>query len=239
MSPLEPAPVRDGVQEERAPETAPAVGGIDLLETTVSESPPFFDPLSTEELTRVICRRFEEEDLIPMVDLPMFPGAGLYAIYYEGSSQSLYAPLRGLRIPVYVGQALSHNSATGREKSARPLAKRVREHRKSIAGTRLRVADFRVCLLRMPDVHVSLGENGLLTGYRPVWNSVLRGFGSHEQGSSTRQSAKTRWDTVHPGRSRTAGPEVRHKARKLREEVRAAVAAQVESAPTLWWRGPR
>lgn len=57
----------------------------------------------------------------------------------------------------------------------------------------------------MPDVHIDLGENGLRVGYKPVWNAVFKGFGSHEQGSSTRSGAQSAWDAAHPGRTRTYG----------------------------------
>lgn len=201
-----------------------------------SSQPAFFDPLSTEQLTRIICRQFEEQPAQTLKDeLVSFDGPGLYAIYYVGESVDLYAPLSRKTIPLYVGQARSTNSATGRTNpNARPLFNRVRQHRRSINEGGLPVDEFSVRLLAMPDVHIDLGENGLRVGYKPVWNSVLNGFGSHEQGSTTRQSSRSKWDTVHQGRSRTYGG-TRHDVDALTAEVQEAVRQQVEEYDQLPW----
>jgi len=193
--------------------------------------PDFFDPLSTRQLTATICERFEEQALVRYDSQPpaSFEGAGLYALYYVGDSVELYEPLRDYPIPVYVGSAQSHNSATGRLTAApRPLHGRVKDHWKSINGAAdLDVTEFGVRLLRLPDVHIDLGENGLRVNYTPVWNSVLNGFGSHEQGSSTRKSAKSAWDTVHGGRKRTFGDAEKHKADVLLRRAHELIASQV------------
>ena len=188
----------------------------------------YYDPLSTRVLTQTILGRFERQRLHHLGDgPPEFDGSGLYAIYYDGDSVELYLPLVGTAVPAYVGQARSHNSATGRSIAGpRPLWTRVREHRRSIDGGGLPLEEFGVRLLRMPDVHIDLGENGLRFGYQPVWNSVLKGLGSHEQGSTTRQSGRGRWDTVHSGRNRTFGVTA-HDADKLKDEVRRHIDRQV------------
>ncbi|MEV6894270.1 Eco29kI family restriction endonuclease [Kribbella sp. NPDC051137] len=198
--------------------------------------PEFFDPLSTEALTRIICREFEEQEPIGLTyEVPLFEGSGLYAIYYHGDSEELYKPLADLAIPVYVGQARSHNSATGRTaRSLRPLHSRIKQHRVSIDGGGLYLDEFSVRLLCMPDVHIDMGENGLRVGYQPVWNSILTGFGSHEQGSATRSSARTKWDTVHPGRSRTYGDE-KHDLAALVTEAQYAIQRQVAEYDYLPW----
>jgi hypothetical protein len=92
-----------------------------------------------------------------------------------------------------------------------------------------------VRLLLTPDVHADLGENGLRVNYQPVWNAVLRGFGSHEQGASTRRGARSEWDTVHPGRERTFG-HVKHDADTLVQRVRAHIACQVAAVGDIPWR---
>ena len=178
--------------------------------------PAYFDPLSTEQLTRIICRQFEEQPSHSLADeLPTFEGPGLYAIYYEGDSVELYRPLSGLKIPLYVGQSRSANSATGRTVAgSRPLHGRVRQHRRSIEEGGLPVEEFTVRLLTLPDVHIAIGENGLRVGYQPLWKSILNGFGSHEQGGR-RRSTRSRWDTVHDGRSRTFGEGSSHSRDEL------------------------
>jgi len=169
-------------------------------------SPEEFDPLSTKDLTAIICRKFEEQRPHGLANLPHFTRAGLYAIYYAGTTRDLYVPLSGLLIPLYVGSAQQHNSATGASApTSSPLWKRVHDHEVSIDQSDLDISEFQVRLLLMPDVHIDLGENGLRVGYKPVWNSVLTGFGSREQGSTTRQGKQSKWDAVHPGRARTHG----------------------------------
>src|ERR1700760_2513849 len=163
--------------------------------------------MSTENVTSAICRELERQPLTPIApEVPRFDGSGLYAIYYQGETVPLYAPLKGYEIPVYAGQSRSHASSTGASaRSPRPLWERVRQHARSIAEAGLPANDFRLRLLLLPDVHADLGETGLIVFYKPVWNAILRGFGSKEQGPTTRASQRTKWDTVHPGRNRTYG----------------------------------
>lgn len=164
----------------------------------------------------------------------MFEGAGLYAIYYVGESLPLYQPLASLRVPVYAGQARSHSSATGKSAPSRqPLWRRVREHQKSIVGTGLPIDEFQARFLLLPDVHSDLGEQGLIVNYQPVWNSLLRGFGSHEQGSK-RKSGKSAWDTVHTGRRRSYGEEV-HDRSRLEEKIAAHIRRQAEEYGKIPW----
>jgi hypothetical protein len=200
--------------------------------------PAFYDPMGTENITSVICRELERQPLVPL-DPPIerFDGSGLYAVYYQGATVNLYAPLAGLLIPVYVGQALSHSSATGAATGgSSPLWNRIQDHSQSIGGaSNLSLGDFGTRLLLLPDVHSDLGENGLRVFYRPVWNGVLNGFGSHEQGSTTRQSGRSRWDTVHPGRSRTFGAS-RHDPDVLIARARAHIAQQLANYGAAPWR---
>lgn len=201
--------------------------------------PAFYDPLGTVNVTATICRQLERQPFIPLdPDIARFEGSGLYAIYYKGTTVSLYAPLAGYEIPVYAGQALSHNSRTGGAAAGPcPLHKRTRDHRKSIEEAGLPLIEFGVRLLRLPDVHADLGENGLRVFYQPVWNTVLDGFGSREQGSTTRRSKRSKWDTVHPGRKRTYGADT-YDPSQLAQDVTAHIAWQIdryEEAP--WHQG--
>ncbi|KOV89034.1 Eco29kI family restriction endonuclease [Nocardia sp. NRRL S-836] len=200
---------------------------------------PFsFDPLSTEQISHTICEHFERQPLVGMIhDIPRFEGSGLYAIYYRGKSVSLYRPLAAIQIPVYVGQASRH-SATGKRVSERfPLHSRLRKHRRSIMESGLPIAEFRFRALLLPEVHANLGENGMRVGYAPVWNGKLKGFGSNEQGPATRKSAKSPWDTVHDGRSRSHGGVV-HDAHKLIEAAAVHIEHQVADYDYLPWPHP-
>ncbi|GAA1408296.1 Eco29kI family restriction endonuclease [Oerskovia paurometabola] len=168
--------------------------------------PAYYDPLSTKGLTAVVCQKFEEQPATALANIQDFSGAGLYAIYYEGVTHGLYRKLSPLLVPVYVGSAQQNASATGRSApTANPLYKRVQKHKKSIGQSGLDLDEFVIRMLLMPDVHIDLGENGLRVGYKPVWNAVFTGFGSNEQGATTRTGAQSAWDAAHPGRARTYG----------------------------------
>ena len=199
--------------------------------------PQFFDPMSTEHVSRAVCRELERQPLVMFEpEIPRFNGSGLYAIYYQGESVELYKPLASYKIPVYVGQAESHNSATGKGSKARDrLWKRISGHKRSISDGELPINEFGVRLLLLPDVHANLGENGLRVNYLPAWNTVLHGFGSNEQGSSTRKSARTKWDTVHQGRSRTFGEE-KHDRHTLIGLVQKHITIQISSYGEAPWR---
>lgn len=198
--------------------------------------PRFYDPLGTANITTAVCRELEQQPLIFLEsEISRFRDSGLYAIYYRGSSLPLYAPLKDYDIPVYAGQAASHNSRTGRvARSAYPLWKRVGDHRKSIHDADLPLTEFAVRLLGLPDVHADLGENGLRVFYQPVWNAVLNGFGNHEQGSKTRKGQRTKWDTVHPGRNRTHGADSRDVS-QLKELATKHIASQLERYGEAPW----
>jgi hypothetical protein len=201
--------------------------------------PEYYDPLDTAHITAMICQELERQPLVPLDPLVgRFDGSGLYAIYYDDQSVPLYRPLSGTTIPVYVGQALSHNSATGvAVATPRPLWGRLRNHHTSIDGSDLAAAEFGVRLLLLPDVHADLGENGLRVFYKPAWNAILTGFGSHEQGSTTRQGARSKWDTVHPGRNRTFGAD-RHNRAALIQKVSEHIAGQLASYQDAPWHQP-
>jgi hypothetical protein len=199
--------------------------------------PEVFDPMSTDHISWTICRELERQPLVMFEpEIPHFNGSGLYAIYYRGVSVDLYEPLVPYKIPVYVGQAESHNSATGKgAKTSDRLWKRISGHKKSIVGGGLPIHEFGVRLLRLPDVHANLGENALRVNYLPAWNAILPGFGSNEQGASTRKSARTKWDTVHQGRSRTYGDE-KHDLQKLIKAVEEHIIKQINAYDSAPWR---
>ena len=189
----------------------------------VSVLPPWYDPLSTPEVQRTIRRYFDELDDIarPLGAVLPFEGAGLYALYFAPTPKTnspddsakhsqddaereayrryrdLYAPIAHTTVPIYVGQALSLSSSTGKASNRKPLYSRLNDHRESITrGKGLSIDDFVVRCLLMPDVHIALGEAALIQAYQPVWNVVLRGFGSHVQGGN-RSSRPGAWDTLH------------------------------------------
>jgi Eco29kI restriction endonuclease len=126
-----------------------------------------------------------ECDAVFLEDVDQFNGAGIYALYYSGA-HPLYQPITGLTTPIYVGKATS-------------LIKRLWEHLKTLRSVKLYAADFWVRCLIVDDIWIPLAENYLIRHFRPLWNSILDGFGDHAPGAGRYQSAKPDWHVLHPG----------------------------------------
>lgn len=145
-----------------------------------------------------------------------FPGSGVYALYYTGSYE-LYAAvsttnrLAAVR-PIYVGKAVPPGWRTARSTSSTAY-RRLQEHARSIEQvSNLHVDDFlcRFVILggAESDLVIPL-EAELIRRYKPLWNSVVDGFGNHDPGKGRYNQAKSEWDVLHPGRpwaSRLTGP---------------------------------
>lgn len=148
------------------------------------------------------------------IDLPPtvpFAGAGVYALYYLGKSE-FYEPLslknkKASIYPIYVGKAVPGGWRQGRyaDKTNSDLFRRLNEHSRSISQTKnLRKEDFRCRYMILGGIESDLivpVEATLIRKYRPVWNSVVDGFGNHDPGSGRYNQAISEWDVLHPGRA--------------------------------------
>lgn len=176
----------------------------------IAHRPTPYDPLTLENLGHSIERQMLEMDPEPLTDVPLMIGAGIYAIYYVGDHE-LYWPITEpyCQTPIYVGKATPEGGRKGIE-AGHPndecaLWDRLRDHRRSIEQAHdLDVKDFRVRYLVAVDFFVSLAEQLMLRRYRPVWNSVVDGFGNHAPGSGRTRQARPPWDDLHPGRTWSA-----------------------------------
>jgi hypothetical protein len=43
-------------------------------------------------------------------------------------------------------------------------------------------------------------EAAMIRKYRPLWNTVVDGFGNHDPGAGRYNQARSEWDIIHPGR---------------------------------------
>jgi len=153
----------------------------------------------------------------PVHSLPppeSFFGTGVYALYYTGSYPlyQRYAALNRLSyaFPIYVGKAvpkgwrqgrLSHNALN----QSRELIGRLREHSRSITlGANLSLNDF-MCRFVIFEGESSdmIGtiEAALIKLNKPLWNTVVDGFGNHDPGNGRYKQAKSAWDVIHEGRA--------------------------------------
>lgn len=183
---------------------------------TVLDDPTPYNPLDRRELAKSVERALFDQPLRELPPQRPFGGAGLYALYYLGAFPA-YAPIAPQaqavgQVPIYVGRARPDGSRQGVVATTRrpALFTRLCQHAKSIqavedhaartAAAGLALADFRCRYLVADDIWVPLGEALLLARYRPVWNSVLDGFGNHDPGRGRRQQRRSSWDVLHPGR---------------------------------------
>jgi len=194
-----------------------------------------FDPLAVENIGVTLAVELLEQPLSPLPPENIFPGAGVYAIYYVGDHPA-YAPLVTLdtngqcRYPVYIGKAVRENAKQGFTLSPTKKASlfgRLKNHAKSIqaavdAGidTHIRLSDFRCRYLVLNDAYITLAESVLITTFRPAWNGM--GLGSNGVGTPRMAGKASLWDSLHPGRSgRPIGDSARYAeaASKIKDSI--------------------
>lgn len=140
-----------------------------------------------------------------------FTGAGIYLLYYTGEF-SPYIPIAEansctLSMPIYAGKAVPSGWRQARETTqiSTALYRRLNEHAASIrAAENLEIADFKCRFVILEGEERSLiatVEAAIIRRYRPLWNSVIDGFGNHDPGINRYGQILAGWDTLHPGRS--------------------------------------
>ena len=180
-----------------------------------------YNPLNVEEFGRNAARALMEYPADPLPPEEAFNGAGVYTIHYSGTFPA-YAGLGDT--PIYVGKADPPGGGRGRRPETAEiftLYGRLREHAESIElATNLQLGNFSCRWLVLDPVWIGLTEQVLITEYRPIWNAVMRGFGSHDQGRTRDTQQRSLWDTMHPGRAWAS-------RQKKREETEADIIAAI------------
>ena len=142
-----------------------------------------------------------------------FLGTGIYALYYTGKNPLYlrYAALNRLSYnhPIYVGKAvptgwrqarISDNSLN----QSRELFGRLRQHSKNVGiGSGLSPKEFMCRFVIFEDAGsdmIGTIEASLIKLNRPLWNTVVDGFGNHDPGAGRYEQAKSDWDVIHEGR---------------------------------------
>src|SRR5450830_1124824 len=169
-----------------------------------------FNPLDKKNLGASVAEALLSKEVHPLSTLPVFDGAGVYAIYYTGDFPA-YARLASLNqngqfmLPIYVGKAVPAGARMGGDLNSSPgkvLQKRLKEHADSIrAAENLNIDDFHCRFLVVDDIWIPLGESLIIARFTPVWNSLIDGFGNHNPGKGRHAGMRPRWDVLHPGRS--------------------------------------
>ena len=166
-----------------------------------------YDPLDYENLARSVVNALLESACTPLPPAENFTGSGVYALYYTGGLP-FYSHMASsdLRDPVYVGKAVPTGARKGSRQtdsdSSTELYRRLREHAKSIEQAQnLALDEFQCRSLVVVPVWITLAERFLIDHFRPVWNTVIDGFGNHPPGRGRRDMRRPRWDILHPGRA--------------------------------------
>ena len=150
-----------------------------------------------------------------------FAGVGVYALYYLGSFEHYSDIVRqnqqGSPRPIYIGKAVPKGWRTGRTTDSdqdKGLYQRLKEHTRSIDSVEnLEVCDFRCRFMILNDVEtdlISAVESTLIRTHKPLWNTVVDGFGNHDPGKGRYNQSRSEWDVLHRGRiwaDRLNGPE--------------------------------
>lgn len=170
-----------------------------------------FNPLDKRNLGESVAGALLKRAVGPLPPVNKFVGAGIYAIYYTGSFGSYRRMSEKNRSnkfeqPIYVGKAVPPGARKGgfglSTAPGNVLFKRLTEHSKSIAATRnLRTDDFFCRYLVSDDIWIPLGEALLIERFQPLWNVLIEGFGIHTPGAGRKKQVRSKWDTLHPGRS--------------------------------------
>lgn len=153
---------------------------------------------------------FSETPIHRLPPLQRFFGSGVYGLYYTGDYE-LYARITRVNrntciLPIYIGKAVPQGWRTGRNigLQRQDLYRRLREHARSIQQiVNLRVEDFQCRFMILAGIESDLVvpvEAELIRRYKPLWNTVVDGFGNHDPGSGRYNQAKSSWDVLHPGR---------------------------------------
>lgn len=191
------------------------------------------------ELVKDAVRFFNGTPVLTLPPPTSFCGVGVYAIYYTGKNPlyTRYAELNRLdyRFSIYVGKAVPRGWRQSRtthtaESQSKELFGRLSEHTRSIAlGEGLAATDFMCRFVIFEDAGsdmISTIEAALIKLSRPLWNSVLDGFGNHDPGSGRYEQARSDWDVLHPGRKWAEKCKGRH---NTRESIVAMVQAHLQN----------
>lgn len=165
-----------------------------------------YDPLDYENLARSVVTALLESVSTPLPPAEKFSGSGVYALYYTGHLP-FYSHISSSDLiePIYVGKAVPTGARKGSPRkepeAMTELYRRLQDHGKSVEqAENLDPAEFQIRYLVVMPVWITLAERFLINHFRPLWNTVVEGFGNHDPGGGRRNMRRPRWDIVHPGR---------------------------------------
>ena len=162
------------------------------------------------EFLKDAVRAFNGSPVAPLPP-PSFAGSGVYALYCT-ASKGPYAKFGKeinrleYKVPIYVGKAVppgwrqSRQQGDDEDKSS-SLCSRLNEHARSIEqGKGLSLSDFACRFLPMPMEELTAATPVLafmVSWYKPLWNTVVRGFDSFRYNQKEHIGRLSRWAVLH------------------------------------------
>jgi len=136
--------------------------------------------------------------LYPRGDFPDFPA-------YRGY---VNASLRGCRVPIFVG------TASG------PLYRRLERWYNILDEVdNLTPEQFTCRYLLLDKLYLPEGKEEVRRQFMPLWNVYLKGHGNNDLGITHGAQERSRFDTVHPGRSGTRGRSRKETPRQIELKI--------------------
>jgi hypothetical protein len=166
-----------------------------------------------EEIIKDAVRFFNGTPVLALPISEKFSGTGVYALYCTGKKAhyNKFSELNRLayNYPIYIGKAVPEGWRQSRVSCAANLGSaklyyRLLDHVKSIKSVdNLSIEDFSCRFMILEGVSsdmIGTVEAALIKLNKPLWNSVVDGFGNHDPGSGRYEQAKSDWDVIHHGR---------------------------------------
>lgn len=169
------------------------------------------DAFYTDKFKQITKEFFDEFDNTPDWDTPQrVEGSGVYALYYTGDFH-LYDEIAKVNqpklcYPVYIGKTSPSFHKTHIDYS---LSYRIAKHHESVSYVNnLKVSDLKnKFLIVHPSMYqlIPALESYMINKYHPIWNTIMKGFGSTNISEGRKQHKKPVWDIIHPGRPWAVG----------------------------------
>ena len=180
-----------------------------MTDDVIKESDQTFHSELLIQVVEDAVRVFDASPFHPLPPSDRFVGSGILALYYTGDFPAYQALSRLTQAehphPIYVGMAIPARWRTGTApaRSKPDLYKRLLQHAQTIeAAQNLNLGDFRcrfIILNGLESELIGAVAEALILRYKPIWNTVVSGFGMTNAGDVMR--SRTAWDTLHPGRA--------------------------------------
>ncbi|XOF34762.1 MAG: Eco29kI family restriction endonuclease [Candidatus Electrothrix sp. YB6] len=172
-----------------------------------------FHSPDVEEIIKDTIRFFNGTPVLSIPVPERFQGTGVYAIYCTARA-GIYKDFHEINrtsyaLPVYIGKAVPKGwrqarSGSSASSESYELNNRIREHGRSLqAAESIEPEDFRCRFMILEGAESDLigtVEAALIRKYKPLWNTLVDGFGNHDPGRGRYEQAMSDWDVCHPGR---------------------------------------